>query len=317
MNQSSPGQFEHLIGLTVQTLAHAKLNLRLKITGRRDDGFHLLSMINSEISLADEIALTFDREPGVRLETVAAHADANFSDPARNLAARAASSYLHELSTPLGVTIRLRKNVPVGSGLGGGSSDAAAVLRLLHTQVRAPNISREKLNGIGLSLGADVPYFLQRGVCHVTGVGERVRMLSARALRGAPVFLFVPKTPIATPELYALYRTRFPKLIAQDDAAALATLGTEELSYHETVSLVENDFESLLQEFAPAVWDEISLVRRVGGLRVGLTGSGSAFFALSEQRTEPAPGALGRLQDLVSSTGTKVLALRLLAADQS
>lgn len=314
MNTQKPHEIP--IGRTLQARAYAKLNLRLKIVGRRSDGFHLLSMLNNEISLADEISLTFGAHPGVSLESSGLGSGSDFFDAGKNLAARAASVYLREVGAAFGVRIRLQKNIPIGAGLGGGSSDAGAVLRLLQKEFGAKAISHERLLKLAAAIGSDVPYFLERGVCHVRGVGEQVRRLSAPSLHRAAVFLFVPALSIATPDLYAFYRKKHPVLEASIDDALMGEYEQSELPYHRILGLVENDFEALLREFAPGLWREISTVRSAGGLRVGLTGSGSAYFGIPENPTESSAQIMEHVSDLLRPSATKVLALRFVDADE-
>ncbi len=306
-------QPQQLIGKSVSGPAHAKLNLRLKIVGRRDDGFHLLSMLNHEISLADEIFLRFESEPGVRFATTQPHADKNLSDPSRNLAARAASSFLQESGAPLGISLRLQKNIPIGAGLGGGSSNAAAVLRLLHRELNFSTLPRERLFALAAALGADVPYFLEQGLCRVAGIGDDVRRIESDALAGQEVFLFVPNEPILTPALYAEYRKKFPALSNSSDIPFERKLKGPPLSYESILSLVENDFERVLPDFAPQLWLQLKSLREDRRLRVGLTGSGSAYFALAERGAQPV--LREELETWARPFGTRVLNLRFVGVN--
>lgn len=308
--------YQHLIGRRVDVAAFAKVNLRLKIVGRRADGYHLLSMLNNEISLCDHLGIAFEEEPGVRVDCEGENSDPDFSDVGKNLAARAASAYMRAAGIPIGIRIFLRKEIPVGAGLGGGSSDAAAVLRLLQREVALPSMNGAVLLTLASTLGADVSYFLVRGLCRIGGVGESVDRISGSPLHGREIFLFVPKDPIATLALYSFYRQKFPDLPSCPDGPLQAALDQGSLPYEKILALVENDFETVLPEFAPRLWTEILAVREVPGLCVGLTGSGSSYFALTDERVGGSANTLAELQKLLSSRGTKVLPLRFVCADE-
>lgn len=311
-----------LFGTSVSARAYAKVNLRLKITGRRDDGYHLLSMLNAEISLFDEIEVAFDTQSGVALQVEGSAEDHTLSDPKLNLATRAASAYLARVALGAGVTVRLRKSIPLGAGLGGGSADAAAVLRVLNSACVAaelPSLTPPELLQLGLSLGADVPYFLSGGLAWVQGVGEEVFGLPRSALDEMPCFLFLPKTSISTPQLYARYREAFPRISAdadlrmQDFVRLLDTVVSPGELRRAVGELIENDFERVLGAFAPDVAQCLCAARAFPELRVGLTGSGSAFFGLPSS-AQSLTGLMERLSSALGALGTRVLLCHLRTA---
>ena len=148
--------------------APAKLNLFLKIVGRRPDGYHLLVTLFQTIALADRVEVELVPGGGIELETTGI----DVGVPAeRNLAWRAAAALLAAAGGSRGCVVRLRKVVPHGTGLGGGSSDAAAVLRGLNRLLGGP-IDDAGLAGIAARLGADVPFLLQGGTAIGRGVGR-------------------------------------------------------------------------------------------------------------------------------------------------
>src|SRR6185437_14798873 len=147
--------------------ATAKVNFFLEITGRRPDGYHTLSTLFQTLSLADR--LTFQPAPGLSLSC---------SDPAlptdeSNLALRAAARLRALLKEPRGARIHLEKKVPTGAGLGGGSSDAAAVLKAL-LRLWKRRLSAGELHALAASLGADVPFFLKGGLCLAAGIRDHL-----------------------------------------------------------------------------------------------------------------------------------------------
>src|SRR3954466_8051577 len=148
--------------------APAKLNLFLHITGKRPDGFHDLQTVFQLIDLCDDIAITV-RDDGV-IERTAGPADV---PPEADLVVRAARALKAESGTPLGASLRVTKRIPMGGGLGGGSSDAATTLLALNHLWQC-GLSIDELAGLGLPLGADVPVFVRGSSAWAEGVGERL-----------------------------------------------------------------------------------------------------------------------------------------------
>src|SRR4051812_9498245 len=153
----------------------AKVNLCLRVVGRRADGYHLLDSVFAAVDLCDDVTVdAHDLEPSDRGPTIEVRCD----DPrvpcsGENLAARAAYLVLAERGLGGHVVIELHKRIPPGSGLGGGSSNGASVLVGL-AEVLGITIPRPRLDDLALQLGADVPFFLAGGVARVRGIGERV-----------------------------------------------------------------------------------------------------------------------------------------------
>ncbi|MDP1790638.1 MAG: 4-(cytidine 5'-diphospho)-2-C-methyl-D-erythritol kinase, partial [Methylibium sp.] len=151
--------------------APAKLNLFLHVTGRRDDGYHLLQSVFALIDWAD--TLHFERRPDGRL----VRHDLAVTLPEDDLCLRAARLLQRESACPFGVDISIDKQVPWGAGLGGGSSDAASTLLALN-RLWDLHWPRERLLSLGLQLGADVPFFLGGHNAFVEGIGERLTPLA-------------------------------------------------------------------------------------------------------------------------------------------
>lgn len=179
--------------------ACAKINLFLRVTGRRENGYHELDSIFLPVSFADEVRV--EVEPA---EEILISLDCNVAALASsqsNLASRAARAFMREFDLTATVRIQLAKNIPVGSGLGGGSSDAGTVLRIMAQMV--PEVIREepaRLHDIALSLGADVPFFLDPHPSRVTGVGERIAPL--QAMPQLPLVIAIPPFEVATAAVF-------------------------------------------------------------------------------------------------------------------
>lgn len=175
----------------------AKINLFLYITGRRDDGYHELFTLMSPVGLADKVWLEFGTN------RISIHCD-HLQVPCdkTNLAFRAASAFFTKTGIGDGVGVTIKKNIPVAGGLGGGSSNAAAVLKGLNRHYQCP-LSRSQLHGIAASIGADVPFFLYEAPALATGIGD---ILTPYPLLGQmPVIIINPLFSVSTAEIYKSY----------------------------------------------------------------------------------------------------------------
>jgi 4-diphosphocytidyl-2-C-methyl-D-erythritol kinase len=251
--------------------APAKLNLFLHVTGRRADGYHLLQSAFTMIDFGDEIEIAV-RDDGVieRVNDVA-------GVPAeRDLSIRAAHALRNTMvnGANLGASIKVIKRTPMGAGLGGGSSDAATVLLALNKLWRA-NLSNQQLREIGLTLGADVPFFVAGTSAFAEGVGESLTPISI------PAWWYVVLTPavhVPTPLVFThpeLTRNTKPVKIADFSATALA-------NWH-------NDLQAVVLKAFPEVAANLAALSAVSEQSVfgaRMTGSGASVFAAFERETD-------------------------------
>ena len=230
--------------------SYAKINWALRITGRRADGFHDLETVFQTISLHDE--LTFTPAPGLSLTC---------DDPAiptddSNLVIRAARAAGAE-----NVAIHLRKRIPAGGGLGGGSSNAAAVLQ---------EFGSERLPEIALSLGSDVPFFLLGGTAYATGRGEVLTPMPP--LANIPLLLLLPEERVLTKDAFARV-TRYSPALGLD-------------AYRDFTSFT-NDFEEPVFAMLPRLATLKARLYDAGATWAGMSGSGSTIvgaFASEDAR---------------------------------
>lgn len=191
-------------GRRLELEARAKLNLRLRVLARREDGYHAVESLYLRLALADELELEADGEPGIRLELEGegAASEGTASVPAGpgNLAWKAAERFCELIGEEPALTLRLRKRIPAGAGLGGGSADAAAVLRGLNELAGRP-LTEEALLRAAAGLGSDVP-FLAAGVPAALGWGRGERLLPLPVPPPRPMVLAVPDARIGAAEAY-------------------------------------------------------------------------------------------------------------------
>jgi len=279
--------------------AHAKINLCLKITGRRPDGYHDLSTVVQSVSLADTLTVE-ERQSGLSLEV---------DDPAvpadrSNLVWMAAEQLAALQPTAVrGVHIRLEKRIPAGAGLGGGSSDAAACLVALN---RLWNLALPVADLVPLAarLGSDVPYFLQGGTALLSGRGTDVTALPDLPKR--PILLVYPGVPLTSREVYA--RVRAP-LTQGLKTASMTHFGPIADSEVEAWMHSGNDLVPHARRLCPVIGLIEEYLLAAGAAAVAMTGSGSVVFGVfrSAARLEEAARSLAR-------PGWRVMPCELLGA---
>ena len=277
--------------------APAKINLALRILGRREDGFHELESIFLPLDLGDALTVECRVAPRSRVSLVVEPEDVGpwceIPGDERNLAYRAAARFLDETKIPLEVEIRLVKRVPVAAGLGGGSSDAAAVLR--HLAGANPGaISEARLAALALGLGADVPFFLDPRPAFVRGVGERIDPLpDGPALH---LVLVNPGRPLATAEVFAAFGRLAPGVSAPraDLRAEYGRAVTASDPIAALAALVENDLEPAAAQLCSPIRQLRERLLALGAAGAGLSGRGPTVFGLFRS-AEAAVAARDRL----------------------
>ena len=292
--------------------APCKVNLTLRVGGRRLDGFHEIETLFQAVELADRVAVELGGS-GIELEV----SGADLGSPESNLAYRAAAAFMGALPAVGGVSITLEKRVPAGAGLGGGSSDAAAVLRTLDA-ITDGAVSGDELHRIGASLGSDVPFFLGASpLAEGRGRGEELNPLAA--LEPAALVLALPPVHVDTGLAYrALADARTADVQADGRAAdvhSTPVFGSPSgrsvpSSWEEVVDGAVNDFEPVIAARFPEVAGSLAALRRAGARVALLSGSGGASFGIFSDVEESARVA----ERLTRETGWRFLATRTLPA---
>ncbi len=250
--------------------APAKLNLFLHIIGRRPDGYHLLESVFMLIDWCD--TLHFD----VRADGKLSREDLGVSLPADDLVLRAARALQHHSGTPLGAHISIDKRIPSQAGMGGGSSDAASTLLALNRLWKL-KLGLDTLLPLGLSLGADVPFFLGGQNAWVSGVGEK---LSPVHLPPARFLVVKPSQGAATERIFS-----DPNLKRNTKPARISGFAANAYGFG------CNDLQTVAQQICPNISQALAWINSMG-LNGRMTGSGSAVFArtLGEMEVQAVPG---------------------------
>jgi 4-diphosphocytidyl-2-C-methyl-D-erythritol kinase len=263
--------------ITMNTLvitAPAKINLFLKVTGRRPNGYHDLFSLLCRISLFDTVTLSFDR-PSITVRCF----HPRVPEGKANLAYKAATLFFRALSRKEGVDICIDKAIPVGAGLGGGSSNAAAVLTGLNQYYGFP-FNQKQLMAMGLALGADVPFFILGKTALARGIGEDLEIIEG--MPSLSVVLIYPKLQVSTAWVYK--HLNLGLTICEENYNVSWFL--EDLS--RIKDFLCNDLEQVTAEAFP----EILVVKRalldVGALGALMSGSGSAVFGVFRNKGQAA-----------------------------
>lgn len=266
--------------------APAKINLFLRVVGKRPDGYHELGSLMCPVALYDTLTFAFGGAGGIRIGCE--HPDV--PEDSSNLAALAAGLFFETAfdGNPPGgdgLHIRIDKQIPVGAGLGGGSSDAAAVLTTLNRHFGSP-LAKAELMRLGTRIGADVPFFVHGGPAVATGIGER--LTAYRHLTPWTALLVYPGVIVSTAWVYKnlnLRLTKGEKKLSKFDFNGRIFRLDEDLV---------NDLEPVTEKAFPVIGTIKRLLRKQGAAAAMMTGSGSTVFGLfsNSERAKSACTAL-------------------------
>ena len=257
--------------ITLETQAFAKLNLTLDVLGKREDGYHELESVMQQITLCDDIQIDLETGEDWKLECDWEEIPTD----SENLAWKAAGVFYKALGKdPQGVTIRIQKRIPVGAGLGGGSADAAAVLKALNDHEGKP-FTGEQLRKLGEKIGSDVPFCIHGSTMLATGRGEKLELLPV--MPRCFYCIAMPDFTISTPELYAAWDQQAEHMHAPSDVMKAGLASADLLK---AAGSVRNVLEPLVSEQHPEIEEIRAAMMDAGALGVSMTGSGSAVFGV-------------------------------------
>ncbi|MGQ9601120.1 MAG: 4-(cytidine 5'-diphospho)-2-C-methyl-D-erythritol kinase [Candidatus Bipolaricaulia bacterium] len=253
--------------------AYAKINLGLRVLRKRGDGYHEIQTLMQSISLADELLIEpygHDQDQGLILDLDLEGEPPLPSPPEENLVYRAAELIFKATGQPLNLRIKLLKRIPVGAGLGGGSSDGAATLIGLNRLLEL-GLSEEQLASLAAPLGSDVPFFLKGGTCLISGRGERVVRLPA--LPKYHFVLLIPPFALSTAEVYR----EFDRLNEEKEVQP-------QPARHLEVAPLRNDLERAALALRPELARYRDFLEEARADFFGMSGSGPTWFAGFKER---------------------------------
>lgn len=245
----------------LKAYAPAKINLILRVLGKREDGYHEIFSLMQRISLFDTLYFRPISVPRIELKTNCPFLPSDKS----NLIYRAAHLFLKEVYNDFGISIYLIKRIPLSSGLGGGSSDAATTLLGLNSLFGHP-FSKKRLSEMAILLGSDVPFFIFKSTAIVTGRGEKVRPVNLEL----PFWYLIlcPPIEVSASEVYSSW-----KLTKEGNKTKIPEIG-------KVLEYLENDLEDFAIHSFPEIDMAKEMLREVGARKVVMTGSGGAVFGV-------------------------------------
>lgn len=258
---------------TLKLLSPAKVNLRLDVLGKREDGYHEIESIMTRVSLYDEVFLSIEDGEGLEV-TCTGQAPSG----EENIAYKAATAILDRSSSKVIVRIEIKKNIPVAAGLGGGSSNAATVLLGLNRMLDI-GLSKNELMKIGARLGADIPFFIFERPAIARGIGERLEEINLPKLW----FVLVnPNIPLSTADVYRGMNIKF--------GLTKEGFGINMPNFNNGVKgvsrILHNDLEGVALGMHPEIGFVKDTVRSAGAIGTLMSGSGATVFGLFESREE-------------------------------
>ena len=261
--------------------APAKINTHLRIVGQRDDGYHLLQMVMVKLSLSDRITVSTISQ-GIEFEIEGSQDEGMKGD--KNLVVRAAKAFCEMIGTKQGVRIHLQKNIPLGAGLAGGSSDAAAILRALNQLWNVGMISDE-LARIGVKLGADVPFFCYEGAAFVEGIGEKVDII-----QNFPKLFLLLLNPGFSVSTHRMFQV-FDEGVASGHFQLTPKWSNDRFrrlfkGFEEVTAFLQNDLEKVTLKVHPEIETMKSYLVTSGAEGVLMSGSGPTVFGLFSDRKQ-------------------------------
>ncbi len=253
---------------TLQALAPAKINLFLRVTGKRANGYHELDSLFLPVALYDRVAVTLSASsrPSIKLKSTLP----GLPTDERNLAYRAAKEMLERCGRTFEVTINLEKAIPVGGGLGGGSSDCASVLKLLANEFGG--LSEQELRELALTLGADVPFFLVGQPARVSGIGEIINLLPRAPL--LDLVLVTAPVEVSTARVFAHLKASDWSGPAPDEEIEQFCAGKV------SPELVRNDLLRPALSLYPEIAEAWRILETTCPQVCGLSGSGATVFGV-------------------------------------
>ena len=253
--------------------AYGKVNISLDVVGKREDGYHLLSMIMQNIDLYDEIEVE-KQECGIILECNKSYVPVDN----RNLAYKAAEIFKERYDIVDGVKINIEKNIPVSAGLAGGSTDAAAVLKVMNKLFNV-NATEEELMELGLKLGADIPYCIHGGTALCEGIGEIITPI--KPFRDKIVVLVKPAFGVSTKEVYKNFNLEKVKQHPKT-AEIINAIENDDLNF--VASNMKNLLENVTLRKHKILIKIKEEMNACGAINSMMSGSGPTVFGLFETK---------------------------------
>lgn len=261
---------------TIKVPSYAKINLGLFILGVRDDGFHEIETILQQIDIKDEIEIKLTNSS--KIDFSCDHPDLQEADS--NLCVRAANLLKQTTGIQKGARIFLSKTIPMGAGLGGGSSNAAVVLLCLN-KLWGLNLSVQELRAIASRLGADIPFFILGGTAVATGRGNLLR--PAKSIGDQPIVVVFPGISVSTQWAYTQVNLN---LTIKEKNTTLASFNDIDYDNKDFIKSLKNEFEEIVFAEYPLLEQIKKQINQSKAIFASMSGSGSAIFGIFEKEDD-------------------------------
>lgn len=255
--------------------ARAKINLGLKIVDKRPDGYHNIETTMTTISLCDRVIIDA-AESGIEVNTAGLKIK-----PEKNTCFQAAKLVLEEKKCTAGVKITIQKNIPVGGGLAGGSSDAAEVIKGINELYRL-NLGNDEMCALAAAVGCDAPFFIRGGAAYVRGKGDQLKFFR---LPKMSLVVYYPGYPVATRWAYEEYDRQPAIAVDFRDVETTGKTKKKKEKADLTGFGMQNDFEKVVFRSHPDLQDVKVRLLAAGAFMAALSGSGSCLYAVVDDNT--------------------------------
>ncbi len=257
-------------------LAGAKINLCLYVKEKRPDGYHEIESLMQTLEFGDTVTVTVKEEPVITLSTIRADLPCDEG----NIAYRAAKLMQETFALGFGFHIKIEKHIPIAAGLAGGSTNAAAVLKLIDDLCNL-KLSSEELSKIGLKLGADVPYCLYAKPALATGIGEV--LTPAAGLEDSYIVLVNPGIGVSTAKIYQALDS-IPEREQGNSSALISFM--QEGNLERAKAYMKNDMQKAAISECPAIFDLLTKLKRAGAVHAMMSGSGATCFGIFKEKPD-------------------------------
>lgn len=283
--------------MDITVSANAKINLYLDITGKRTDGYHDIKTIMHSVDLKDSVKITLTKKPGIKIICDKTY----FPTDEKNIAYKAAKEFFSGTGEKSGVIINIKKRIPVGGGLGGSSTDGAAVLSGLNYLFGKPYSESELVKKAAL-LGADVPFCIKKGAALCEGIGDVLTDLPP--IESAFAVILKPNFSLNTKEMYALYD------LSEKSPAPDFSLIKTAICKKDIPELSKNLYNSFLPpalSLKPEIGYHLDRILKSGALGASMSGSGSCLFGLYASKKDADKAA-----EMLSGKNASLYSVRLI-----
>lgn len=272
--------------MTITQKAHAKINLYLDVTGKRENGYHDVKTVMQSVSLCDILTVEKTAAEGILLDTGGALPADN-----SNLIVRAAKRYFAASGARFGIRVTLQKHIPMAAGMGGGSADAAATLRALN-ELDGNRFTVKELAEMGADIGADVPFCVLGGTALCEGIGEVMTPIKTNL--NAALVVAMGGEGVSTPQAFAALDARYRDFVDFESSRSPESLisALQRGSLSDTVGALFNRFEEVVEPQRPAVTEIKRSLLDHGALAAQMSGSGPSVFGIFESARDADRAAL-------------------------